>query len=567
MATSDDNLQPKFMYEPVIPDIRQWPIYELSRDNKHFIQQYVAQSKAQIIQRTKTIDALEDTIAKAVYLEDRRIKESPWKIDPPDEKAFWKQIKKNLLNYSQNKANLQAAENDIYNDLDNIVNRYAQEIVGHFEIPYYRFAAKFLPIFFNRLLNAAGQRNWQRLFGKNLLITENILLRGHLAEIRNLCTKGTVIVVPTHHSNLDSILVGWAIHCLGLPALLYGAGLNLFNSKPVAHFMNRLGAYKIDRRKKNTIYLETLKMYSRLTLQQGAHSLFFPGGTRSRSGQLETQLKLGLLGTAFDAQRLNFMNPQPHHPQKIFVVPLVISYHFVLEAATLIHQHLKSVGKEHYYIDKYYFPNISYGLKFFWKLFSQQSKVWLSFGKPMDLFGHDLDPEGNSLDAEGKIIDISRYYESKGSIVQDVQRDNEYTRLLSQHILARFYSENIVLSSHLVAFAAFEILRKKHRTLDFYGLLHLPEEDRIIPYSYFAKVIERLLAQITVLHENGKMKMSESILQSPEEVIKDGIKHVGMYHDKKVLRKTSEGDITSDDMNLLLFYHNRLEGYKLEEIV
>ena len=36
-------------------------------------------------------------------------------------------------------------------------------------------------------------------------------------------------------------------------------------------------------------------------------SLFFPGGTRSRSGGIEKHLKLGLLGTALDAQYMNYL--------------------------------------------------------------------------------------------------------------------------------------------------------------------------------------------------------------------------------------------------------------------
>src|SRR5204863_9543615 len=59
------------------------------------------------------------------------------------------------------------------------------------------------------------------------------------------------ILVPTHFSNLDSILIGWIIHAMGLPAFIYGAGLNLFNIKIFAYFMNSLGAYKVDRRKKD----------------------------------------------------------------------------------------------------------------------------------------------------------------------------------------------------------------------------------------------------------------------------------------------------------------------------
>ncbi len=67
--------------------------------------------------------------------------------------------------------------------------------------------------------------------------------------------------------------------------------------------MNSLGAYKVDRRKKNVPYLETLKFYSMLAVQKGAHSIFFPGGTRSSSGMMEKHLKLGLFSSTIEAQR------------------------------------------------------------------------------------------------------------------------------------------------------------------------------------------------------------------------------------------------------------------------
>jgi glycerol-3-phosphate O-acyltransferase len=36
-------------------------------------------------------------------------------------------------------------------------------------------------------------------------------------------------------------------------------------------------------------------------IERGYHSLFFPGGTRSRSGMVEKRLKLGLAGTGVEA--------------------------------------------------------------------------------------------------------------------------------------------------------------------------------------------------------------------------------------------------------------------------
>src|SRR5690606_39991027 len=99
--------------------------------------------------------------------------------------------------------------------------------------------------------------------------------------------KGTIVMTPTHFSNLDPVLMGWVIHTLGLPPFVYAADLNLFNIELYAYFMNSLGAFKVDRRKDNPIYQETLKSYAINALLKGCHTMFFPGGTRSRSGRSE----------------------------------------------------------------------------------------------------------------------------------------------------------------------------------------------------------------------------------------------------------------------------------------
>ncbi|MCO5279209.1 MAG: 1-acyl-sn-glycerol-3-phosphate acyltransferase, partial [Saprospiraceae bacterium] len=107
---------------------------------------------------------------------------------------------------------------------------------------------------------------------------------------------------------------------LGIPGPAYGAGLNLYNYGPAAYFMNRLGAYRVDRRKKSVIYLTTLAGMSKLAIQNGTHSLFFPGGTRSRSGTLEDKLKLGLLNSVIESQRAIY---EEGRDEKVYVVPLV----------------------------------------------------------------------------------------------------------------------------------------------------------------------------------------------------------------------------------------------------
>ena len=41
----------------------------------------------------------------------------------------------------------------------------------------------------------------------------------------------------------------------------------------------------------------------------------------------------------------------------------------------------------------------------------------------------------------------------------------------------------------------------------------------------------------------------------------DGVKNLGLYHPMKPLKMDANGDLKSDYLSLLFFYHNRLDSY------
>lgn len=260
------------IYPHVIPEITDWPIHQLLADRKNFVEEIDNSTYNKLLKIYG--DDVPDIIAKTVYLERIRINEEPWKVDPPNERLFWKKIRKKLLNSTSLKEDEAKSTNE--ETLKTIIHRYSEEIVGTFKKSTFLFARKFLKAFFRRLLNAAAGRNMKRIFGTKYRVNERLLAKGDIEKIRQLIHKGTVVIVPTHSSNLDSILIGYTLDSiLGLPSFSYGAGLNLYNTGYTAYFMNRLGAYRVDRRKKNPIYLETLKEMSNLSIQRGTNSLFF----------------------------------------------------------------------------------------------------------------------------------------------------------------------------------------------------------------------------------------------------------------------------------------------------
>lgn len=558
----------KKRYSQVVPGgINQWPVVELSKNRQEFIREVTQDSIERIKSMATSREALIEEIETTLFREKLRIKRNPWAVDPEDDATFLRSIKQRLLEISQLD---DKKEIDLYLDeiLTDIIMRYASEIAGNFKKSRYRMARSIITFGFARLLNASRARGFWSIFSTQYTLQDKINITGEVEELRNLATKGTIIMVPTHFSNLDSILIGWVISTLGLPAFIYGAGLNLFNIKLFAYFMNSLGAYKVDRRKKNLLYLETLKSYSSMAIQRGCHSLFFPGGTRSRSGQIEKRLKLGLLSTAVEAQRVNYQNDKDNSLKKIFVVPVTLNYNFVLEAPELIKQYLKLQGQERYYTenDEY---STSYKISaFLLKFFTKGSDISVSIGKAMDVLGNYVDTEGMSYDKQGRSIDTREYFTQDGLVIsKNQQREDEYTRMLSERIVEEYHRINKVFASHLVAFTAFVMIKQSYKKLDLYNLLRLPEEDLILDYDIFKGKVEELLAKVKRMSDRGEIGISPYLNGSIEEIIAHGLKNLGMYHAKRPLIRNKEGEITTDDLNLLYYYHNRLAGYNFEKYV
>ena len=550
------------IYPRIIERIEEWPIYLLSKDRLEFVKQIDEHTNKRILSRYRK--DLPDLLVKTIYQERIRIKESPWKVDPPNERSFWNRISKKLIKKSLDRDD---NESKVVNEeiLQKIIHRYSEEIVGTFQIPTFRFAQRFLTAFFNRLFNAAVGKSLRAMFRGRRNLYERLNVVGDVDTVRELFKHGTVVVLPTHSSNLDSILVGYAMdQILGLPSFSYGAGLNLYNFGPAAYYMNRLGAYRVDRRKKNPIYLETLKAMSRLSIQRGVNSLFFPGGTRSRSGEIERDLKLGLLGTAVEAQR---SLAQENSDKKVFMVPMVICYNSVLEAPFLIEQHLKFTGKENYIRLKDEGTSVRAWLRFVWRFFTTSSDITLSIGKPMDVLGNFVDAKGRSFDQHKNELNIREYFVSRNEVTEDRQREEEYTKLLAEKIEERYLAENVVLSSHLVAYAVFEMLRHENPKLDIFGILRLPQDEYVFPAKAVEEVIEQIQLQLYKWEKQGKIRLDPEIHHDASTLLKNGVQNLGIFHTEKPIQFTKEGDIISPNFRVLYFYHNRLEHYHLHKFV
>ncbi|MCC7503884.1 MAG: glycerol acyltransferase, partial [Saprospiraceae bacterium] len=189
-------------YPRVIENVEDWPIYRLSEDRADFIREIDEYTFKRFVDQHR--GDLSDVIVKTIYQERIRIKEDPWKVDPPNDRSFWNRVSKKLIKKSLDRDDeeAQAAAEDI---LKKIIHRYSEEIVGTFQIPTHRFAVRFLTVLFNRLFNAAAMKSIRGLWRGRRQLYERLNVVGDVDTVRELFKHGTVVVVPTHFSNLDSI--------------------------------------------------------------------------------------------------------------------------------------------------------------------------------------------------------------------------------------------------------------------------------------------------------------------------------------------------------------------------
>ncbi|MDH3649241.1 MAG: glycerol acyltransferase, partial [Saprospiraceae bacterium] len=249
------------------------------------------------------------------------------------------------------------------------------------------------------------------------------------------------------------------------------------------------------------------------------------------------------------------------------VVPLILDYHFVLEARFLIEEYLQSQGKERYMSIRDFSKSKRKLLKFLLQYYSRSSEIVMSFGRPFDVLGNFVSRDGSSVDEHGRPIEVADYFKLDGKVSKNLQRESVYTKLLSDRIVERFQKDNVVLTSHLVAFTAFQMLMKDHPELDLFGIMKLPFEDFQLSPERFRSQVLIILRQLKKMEAANQIRLSEPLTWNLDELISDGIDKLGLYHDKKPLKISKESLITSENFKLLFYYHNRLEDYNLDGLI
>jgi glycerol-3-phosphate O-acyltransferase len=446
-----------------------------------------------------------------------------------------------------------ASEEELVGLLTGLVRAWAEDMAGSFSVPAYRIATRILPPALSLLFTPQDLRNGLVSFGK---LESRIRIEGDLESLRRLAERGVLVVVPTHLSNLDSPLVGFALERAGLPPMTYGAGKNLFTSPLTSFFMARLGAYKVDRRLRFALYKEVLKTFSQVILEHGLHSIFFPGGTRSRSGAIERKLKLGLAGTALSAyiDKLRALGPSA---RRYYFVPLTLNMPLVLEAETLVEDYLREVGRSRYIIEDDEFTRVGRVMTFVRKLLTMDQAIEVRFAAPRDPFGNPVDENGVSHDRQGRVVDPGSYVLVDDEPAYHRGRDEEYTRELGTLIADDFMASSSFFATHLVAQVLFSHMEHELPGLDLYRRLRHPREIGLAT-DELARRVERVRDAIAQNEARGLGRLAARASgRDGAALVDDALTLFSGYHTRPAAERMGDR-VMLRDRELIYYYRNRL---------
>ncbi len=490
--------------------------------------------------------SVEEMINETLYFERQRLKGSVHAPGKDEDAAFWRETAR---------AFPQAGPGEQVEILRGIIHRYTDEIIGHFHPLVFKSLTRYGSKTLTLLLQSMSPLKLASALAQRDSLDDHVRIVGAVAELQALARHGTIVLAPTHVSHLDAVILGASLARLGLPPFLYGAGYNLFKNPIFGPFLKRLGAYTVDRQKKAPVYKQTLKTFATVSMEMGYHHIFFPGGTRSRSGLIERKLKKGLLGCGIEAFEHNL---QRKRPTKIFIVPCTLTYEMVLEAETLIADHLAEAGKARYIIEDDESSRADRMLHFFRSILRHQSAIHMHIGQALDPFGNRVLPNGDSVDDHGRVIDIAGYLRRRGEHVHDQQRNEEFTSELAERLCERYPLGNVAGPTHAVAWVLFEMLRSEAHGIGLYRLLREGQAHTGFVIDAVRGELAALLERLRAVADGGRVILDRALAaRDGDDVLTRALIHFGVYHAEPAVERRGNRVFVLN-RGLLYYYRNRL---------
>ena len=151
-----------------------------------------------------------------------------------------------------------------------------------------------------------------------------------IARVAELSQRNPVVFLPTHKSNLDHLVLQYALHENGLPPNHTAGGINM-NFFPVGPVVRRSGVFFIRRSfKDNELYKLVLRSYVDYLVGKRFPLEWYIEGGRSRAGKLLPP-RFGMLAYVVDAYRRG-------RSDDVQLLPVSIAYDQIMDVGSYSHE-------------------------------------------------------------------------------------------------------------------------------------------------------------------------------------------------------------------------------------
>ena len=150
-----------------------------------------------------------------------------------------------------------------------------------------------------------------------------------LAEVAEAAKRNPIVLVPSHRSYFDFLILSWLFYQNYLVPPHIAARENMAFG-PFGFLFRRMGAFFLRRSFDDPLYKEVFRAYVAFLVREGFTQEFFIEGGRSRTGKMLAP-RLGMLGWDVDA----FLEGRR---RDLFFVPIAISYERLVEESGMVEE-------------------------------------------------------------------------------------------------------------------------------------------------------------------------------------------------------------------------------------
>ncbi len=200
--------------------------------------------------------------------------------------------------------------------------------------------------------------------------------RERLERIYELTQRHPLVFLPSHKSNLDHLVLQYALHENGHPPNHTAGGINM-NFFPIGPLVRRSGVFFIRRTfKDNPTYKFVMRQYVEYLIEKRFSLEWYIEGGRSRSGKLLPP-RLGLMAYVADAYKNG-------KAEDVYLIPVSIAYDQIQDVGSYVAEQ-KGAKKSK--------ESFGWFLKVVRSLQNRYGQIYINFGDPVSMREALGDPE------------------------------------------------------------------------------------------------------------------------------------------------------------------------------